>query len=556
MIFAGLLCASVALAGCGQKAKDNPPTPAANPSAKAPVPDGQGAKATPSTTDSGAKATASDPVYDTPQAVFAAFTAARDKGDYKTYIATLTPESQKDLVEMFALDWVEERFRGAGKRSSKEAKQLEPIFALLEKHGLSEQAVNKIISTERDEEKGKAAIVAMIKDRTAFLEDILPAIDKLNSRKPGNPTLEALKIDGDKAKGYLVQKIGGREFKRPIGFVKIGGGWKVVASTPKREAPLEKDSRKPSSRSGDRKLPPRPIEWKAVHRFKAHNSQVTGVAFSKDGKTLATCGNDKMVKLWEVPTGKAIKDFAGHKEDVDAVVITPDGQIVASVCLRDSTVRIWDRKSGKEKFSLEMSPTRALAISPDGKTLATGSILATGVTLIDVARGVKVDQLNDDQTVWAVAYSPDGKTLASGGRGRDSTKITLWDSATKKPRGTIDPGKEETVAGLALAAEARTLFWGSGRDVVGWDVINKKQLFRKSYNSGPPALTPDGKYLAILQTETVSMVDAATGTEKARVERDVSRAGPGCVAFSSDGKWLAIGGNDGSVRLVDMSSLK
>jgi WD40 repeat protein len=525
IVLGGLLCAAVALTGGGQAAEAPP------------------------------AASSKGPVYKTPQAAYDAFIAAQDKGDFKGVVALLAPETQKRNAEELALEWVGRRIELARSKDDDRATRFKAVLAVLSKHGMTEEAVNKIIAAqqkERNEEKAKAAVLALIKDRAAFLVDVMAAMHAAMSKEekppPGKFKLTKVKIDGDKGKGVIVQKAGDREFYEPIEFVKIGGGWKVAFPKPKVETTIE---------PGKRKEPPLPlVQWKAVHTFRAHKSQVEGIAFSRDGKTLATCGNDKLVKLWDVPTRKEVRVFEGHKEGVDAVVITADGQTVASMCRKDTTVRIWDRKSGKEKTSIELNVT-SLAISPDGKTLVAGTVLE-GPVLIDVARGMKLAPLGGEAPrdpwaiVWTVGYSADGKTLASGG---ERGKITLWNPETKKLRATVEVGKETTVHSVVLSADARALFWAAGEKVVGWDVAKRKQLYQVKESMGRLALTPNGKYLTSDGDGSFTILDAATGAKKAIVATGTS-TGAGSIAFSHDGKWFAMGGNDGTVRLFDASSLK
>ena len=154
-----------------------------------------------------------------------------------------------------------------------------------------------------------------------------------------------------------------------------------------------------------------------------HSASVLAVAFSPDGKVLASGSNDNTIKLWDVASGRELRTLSGHTRRVQSVAFTPDGSTLASGS-DDNTIKLWDVASGRELRTLsEHILVDSVAFSPDGKVLASGGF--GGIKLWDVANGRELRTLRhtDTDDVKSVAFSPDGKVLASGSR----DGIKLWD---------------------------------------------------------------------------------------------------------------------------------
>jgi WD40 repeat protein len=206
----------------------------------------------------------------------------------------------------------------------------------------------------------------------------------------------------------------------------------------------------------------------------AHEWQAQAVAFSPDGKTLASGSNDQTVKLWDVATGAEKATLRGHTVFVYSVAFSPDGKALASAggvqpaafksfesykevpkeLLKEiGEVKVWDLATGKERTFYRGDTGRvfSVAFSPDGKTLAAG-VRDGAIRLWDVATGKERACLRGDAQVNAVAFSPDGKTLASGQR----DKVTLWDLASGRVRARLQ-GHAGAVTSVAFSPDGRTL---------------------------------------------------------------------------------------------------
>jgi WD40 repeat protein/basic membrane lipoprotein Med (substrate-binding protein (PBP1-ABC) superfamily) len=172
-----------------------------------------------------------------------------------------------------------------------------------------------------------------------------------------------------------------------------------------------------------------PADVQEVMRVAAHTDATNGVAFSPDGSWLATTSNDRLVKLWEVATGRQVLELAGHPGEVFPVAFSPDGTRLATNG-NDFTTIIWDLNGGAGAARLTLSsPVLApnLAFSPDGGRLATTGVDGTA-KIWDTATGEVVHTLCcHGQVNWGVGFSPDGARLATAS---DDGRVNVWDAAT------------------------------------------------------------------------------------------------------------------------------
>jgi WD40 repeat protein/ABC-type oligopeptide transport system ATPase subunit len=286
-----------------------------------------------------------------------------------------------------------------------------------------------------------------------------------------------------------------------------------------------------------------------------HSGFVTSVAFSADGKTLASASWDKTVKLWNTISRKEVMTFTGHSEVVNSIAFSPDGRLIASGS-GDNTVKLWDVALGKEVATLtgQSDVVTTVAFSADGKTLASGSWDKT-VKLWDSASGRNVATLmGHSGNVSSVAFSADGKTLASGSW--DKT-VKLWDIASGNEVATLT-GHSNTVSSIAFSGDGKVLVSGSGdNNVKLWDTASRQEMATIKGHLGSVyavAFSPDGRSLASGGADnTVKLWDAALGSEVMTLKGG-HLANVLAVAFSADGQTLATGSVDETVKLWDTAS--
>jgi RNA polymerase sigma factor (sigma-70 family) len=296
-----------------------------------------------------------------------------------------------------------------------------------------------------------------------------------------------------------------------------------------------------------------------------HGGPALSVAFSRDGKWIVSGGGDSRAgyrdftaSIWDAATGKELRRFSGHMGRIFAVAISPDGKAVATGS-EDRTIRLWDAATAQELHRLDghlesyKGKINAVAFSSDGKILASASD-DSSIRLWDVATGREMRQLlGHQQGVRSVVFIPGDKTLVSASADRT---LRLWEAATGKELRHVGQ-QQQSQSGLALTADGHTLASGGGDGAVRvWDLDSGRLLHALHGHEGEilaMAISPDGRILASSgEDRTLRLWDL--GSERERKRLLANQEPVASIAFSPDGKTLASASWGHSVRLWDVAT--
>ena len=230
---------------------------------------------------------------------------------------------------------------------------------------------------------------------------------------------------------------------------------------------------------------------KVVGRLEGHRDVVTCLSFSPDGKTLASGSYDRSVKLWDVASGRGRATLTGHTNWVFSVAFSPDGRTLASAG-HDKMVRVWDTITGRETAALagHSASVRAVAFAPARKGQEDLLVSSGADRLVMVwdlnSRSLRARLKGHKGTVRTLAFAPNGATLATGS---EDGEVKLWETASGLERATLSE-HSDMVTCLAFSPGGAILATGSLDTTVklwevntGWE---RAPRFKDTVMESPP----------------------------------------------------------------------
>lgn len=244
----------------------------------------------------------------------------------------------------------------------------------------------------------------------------------------------------------------------------------------------------------------------------SHSEVITTLAFSPKGDLLATGASDKTIKLWNVKTGKNLRTFVGHVRKIESIAFSPNGKIIASTGNQESVINLWDVETGQKVRAIELSSYiyHEIVFSPEGKTIAKQD--TDGIKIWDVLSGKEIIVFENSakQGCQNIKFSPDGERLASG----CGQLIKIWDVSSGKELNSIR-GHGNDVTSLGFSPDGKTIVSGCYQDktIKLWNVLTGlliKNIAENTRSNWDLKFSQDGKNLISFSYQAAKKYEVAT----------------------------------------------
>lgn len=303
-----------------------------------------------------------------------------------------------------------------------------------------------------------------------------------------------------------------------------------------------------------------------IRTLLGHTSGVSSVVFSPDGRYIVSGSWDKTIKLWDVVTGRELRTLVGHSQAVTSVAFSPDEKYIVSGS-GDKTIRFWDASTGREIRTLadHTKEVTTVAFSTDGKYIASGSGDKT-IKLWDVATGIEIKTFSGhSNAVTSIAFSPDGRYIVSG----SYDIVKLWEVSTARTLKTFTGSQRyqnKEIESVGFSRDGKYVLSASIRSLEEnlqiWEVRTGRELktFKNiTINLTAMDFSPDGKTVLTGTMDrsgyNLRLWDLSTGRALRKMGGNVSIGG-NSVAFSPDGRYLLTEVPSGTLRLFDLQDAK
>ncbi len=311
-----------------------------------------------------------------------------------------------------------------------------------------------------------------------------------------------------------------------------------------------------------------------------HSQAVLGLAYSPDGRWLASGSLDRTIMLRDTATGRVKRIFQGHTGAVSAVAFSKDGKTLVSAS-RDGAIKLWpvDKEGEPETLQPKLGEIWTMAVSPDGRFLAAGG--ASGLIKLwkwgAWGKPIEFPDLTGKVKIRSLAFSPDGELLACGGEEENvkAACVRIYATADGTPKGSlpltplnpVNQGDKCAVWALSFSHDGKLLA-AVGGDANGrvWEVASGKSVMEivwpgiegeYQHHAASVAWSADDKILAVGANWRVIVFDLPSGAKQTFwIGLDLSNPRIPCVTFNPQGNMMAAGGCFGDVSVWDTTNWK
>ena len=315
-----------------------------------------------------------------------------------------------------------------------------------------------------------------------------------------------------------------------------------------------------------------------IHVLQGHNSWITSVMFSPDGKTIATGGTNEVINLWNIETQQTRATLKGHQNTINALAFAPKNTPRYSGCLAsgsaDGTIRFWDPDTGKELVTFATGHTewiKAVAFSEDGTTLTTaaynGNVDTWNIlTREKVAHFAHAHSDGTEQVVLSpnakflaiqpfvglIAFNPYGWGTSIGSR---TQELEIWSLTTENKLTLLPRDRGYSTPVVSFSPDSHLIAIGKKQTIRGWHLNTRELVFelnteRHSFRNNL-IFSGDGTKLAASATYAPRVFDITMQTDitPAAIAKD-----EGTFALSPDGKILATSGSKKNINLWNLDA--